>query len=98
LLLFVFIGVAAMWISRGLGGFIPNIAPSGPLLAALTFFSKLDYAIPPMVGVGALLVSGVLEWRDLISERPAWDVFIWYGGLVRMAEALGETGITKRFA
>ena len=25
-------------------------------------------------------------------------MFIWYGGLVRMAEALGETGITKRFA
>lgn len=97
----VFIGVAAMWIMRGLGGFIPDLAqafPSGRLLAALTYFSKLDYAIPPLMGVGALLISGVLEWRDLISERAAWDVFIWYGGLVRMAEALGETGITKRFA
>jgi DASS family divalent anion:Na+ symporter len=40
----------------------------------------------------------VLSWEDVISERAAWDVFIWYGGLVRMAEALGETGITKRFA
>ena len=33
-----------------------------------------------------------------LSERSAWDVFIWYGGLVQMAAALGETGITKRFA
>src|SRR5262249_1257828 len=33
-----------------------------------------------------------------ISERPAWDVFIWYGGLLRMAEALGQTGLTKKFA
>jgi DASS family divalent anion:Na+ symporter len=33
-----------------------------------------------------------------MSQRPAWDVFIWYGGLVRMADALGGTGITKRFA
>jgi DASS family divalent anion:Na+ symporter len=43
-------------------------------------------------------LSGVLDWEDVIRERSAWDVFIWYGGLVRMAEALGETGITKRFA
>jgi len=100
LLLTVFIVVAAMWIARGLGGFIPALAqvPSGRLIAALTYFSKLDYAIPPLVGVAALLMTGVLEWRDLISERGAWDVFIWYGGLVRMAEALGESGITKRFA
>jgi divalent anion:Na+ symporter, DASS family len=101
LLLTVFLIVAGMWISKGLGGFIPNsgqVLPSGRLLAALTYFSKLDYAIPPLMGVGALLLTGVLEWRDLISEHGAWDVFIWYGGLVRMAEALGETGITKRFA
>jgi DASS family divalent anion:Na+ symporter len=44
------------------------------------------------------LLTGVLSWSDVISETGAWDVFIWYGGLVRMAEALGETGITKRFA
>ena len=25
-------------------------------------------------------------------------MFIWYGGLIRMAEALGQTGLTKRFA
>ena len=37
-------------------------------------------------------------WNDIISERNAWDVFIWYGGLVRMAVALGETGLTQRFA
>src|SRR6266850_2250757 len=100
LLLIVFIVVAAMWIARGLGGFIPALAqvPSGRLNAALAYLSTLDYAIPPLMGVAALLMTGVLEWRDLITERGAWDVFIWYGGLVRMAEALGESGITKRFA
>lgn len=101
LLAAVFVVVAAMWITRGLSGFIPSVAqvvPSARLIGALTYFSTLDYAIPPLMGVGALLVSGVLEWSDLIGERGAWDVFIWYGGLVRTAEALGETGITKRFA
>ena len=58
----------------------------------------IHYAVVAMIGVAVLLLSRVLDWDDLMSQRPAWDVFIWYGGLVRMAEALGETGITKRFA
>ncbi|HEY3102928.1 MAG TPA: DASS family sodium-coupled anion symporter [Pyrinomonadaceae bacterium] len=100
-LFIVFVGVAALWITRGLSGLIPTIGhlvPSGRLIAALTYLSTLDYALPPMLGVAALLLARVLDWRDLVTEHGAWAVFIWYGGLVRMAEALGETGITKRFA
>ena len=63
-----------------------------------TALHGIDYAAVALLGVCVLLVSGVLSWEDLVSERAAWDVFIWYGGLVRMASALGETGITKRFA
>jgi DASS family divalent anion:Na+ symporter len=63
-----------------------------------TVFHGINYAVVALVGICVLLLSGVLTWEDAISERGAWDVFIWYGGLVRMAEALGETGITQRFA
>lgn len=63
-----------------------------------TAFHGINYAVVAMVGICVLLLTNVLDWDDVISERGAWDVFIWYGGLVRMAEALGETGITKRFA
>jgi len=100
-LLGVFIVVAVMWMIRGLAGALPSVAPAIPserLIEVLNYVSKLDYSIPPLIGVCALLLTGVLSWDDIISERGAWDVFIWYGGLVRMAEALGETGITKRFA
>ncbi len=63
-----------------------------------TIFHGINYAVVALVGICVLLLSGVLNWEDAISERGAWDVFIWYGGLVMMAEALGETGITQRFA
>lgn len=59
---------------------------------------SIDYSVVAMVGICVLLIGSVLDWADLIAERAAWDVFIWYGGMVRMAEALGETGITKKFA
>ena len=59
---------------------------------------SVDYSVVALVGICLLLLTGVLSWEDAIAERAAWDVFIWYGGMVRMAEALGETGITKKFA
>lgn len=63
-----------------------------------TALHGINYAVVALIGIAVLLLSGVLEWNDLTTERGAWDVFIWYGGLVRMAEALSETGITQRFA
>jgi divalent anion:Na+ symporter, DASS family len=59
---------------------------------------SIDPAVVALIGVCALLLTRVLEWSDLISERNAWDVFFWYGGLVQLARLLGETGITKVFA
>jgi DASS family divalent anion:Na+ symporter len=63
-----------------------------------TALHHINYAVVALLGISVLFISNVLTWDDITGERPAWDVFIWYGGLVRMAEALGETGITVKFA
>jgi DASS family divalent anion:Na+ symporter len=101
MLLLVFLIVAALWIIRGLSGWVPvvgQLIPSTRFMAVLSYISQLDYSVPPLLGVCALLITGVLDWEDIIGERHGWSVFIWYGGLVRLAEALGETGLTRRFA
>jgi DASS family divalent anion:Na+ symporter len=58
----------------------------------------MNYSIVGLLGVCILLLAGVLDWDDVLAERTAWDVFIWYGGLVMMAGALSDSGITRRFA
>ena len=58
----------------------------------------IDYSVVAILGLGALLVTGVLSWNDVVTERPAWDVFIWYGGLLQLAAVLSQTGITSWFA
>lgn len=63
-----------------------------------TAFHHIHYAAVALLGIGVLLLSGVLTWEDVCSERAAWDVFIWYGGLVLLAGALSDTGLTRRFA
>jgi DASS family divalent anion:Na+ symporter len=61
-------------------------------------FHSVDTSIVALLGVCLLLLTRVVEWKDLMGERNAWSVFIWYGGLVNMATELGNTGITKIFA
>lgn len=68
------------------------------LWGTTNWLHRIDYSVVALIGICILLFAKVLEWNDLMAERDAWDVFIWYGGMVRMAEALGETGITKKFA
>ncbi|HYM13351.1 MAG TPA: DASS family sodium-coupled anion symporter [Bryobacterales bacterium] len=51
-----------------------------------------------LLGACCLFLAGVLTWEDAISERAAWDVFIWYGGLSGLGEALNDFGVTTAFA
>lgn len=63
-----------------------------------TAWHHIPYTVVALLGVSALLLTNVLSWEDVLSDRQAWDTFIWYGGLVHMAESLGESGVTRQFA
>jgi DASS family divalent anion:Na+ symporter len=58
----------------------------------------LRIEVTALLGSMVLLVAGVLDWEDVKSERAAWDIFVWYGGLLRLGRALGEAGVTTEFA
>jgi DASS family divalent anion:Na+ symporter len=49
-------------------------------------------------GLSLLLLTGVLEWADLLDERGAWDSLIWFGGVVMLAEQFAKAGFPKAFA
>lgn len=46
-----------------------------------------------MLGLSILLVMGVLDWDDCLSEKSAWDTFAWFAVVVGMAEQLTALGI-----
>ena len=58
----------------------------------------MPVTLTALCGACALFLTGVLTWDDAVSERHAWDVFIWYGGVVRLGQALNDYGITRAFA
>ena len=58
----------------------------------------IDITVTALFGSAVLLVTGVLKWEDVKSERAAWDIFVWYGGLLRLGKALNDAGVTSEFA
>jgi DASS family divalent anion:Na+ symporter len=63
-----------------------------------TVFHGLDVTMVALVGLGVLLVTGTMSWQTAASERSAWDVFVWYGGMLRMGQLLNDTGSTRVLA
>ena len=58
----------------------------------------IDITVTALCGASPCSLTGVLNWEDVKSERAAWDIFIWYGGLLRLGKALNDTGVTTEFA
>lgn len=61
-------------------------------------WTGIDITVAALLGSMVLLVTGVLQWEHIISEHAAWDIFLWYGGLLRLGKALNENGVTETFA
>lgn len=40
----------------------------------------------------AMILTGILKWDDILSNKPAWNVLVWFGTLVTLAGGLNNTG------
>jgi len=58
----------------------------------------LDPTTTAFVGLGALLLTGVLDWEDVLKEKSAWDTIVWFSALVMMATYLSKLGLIAWFS
>jgi DASS family divalent anion:Na+ symporter len=68
------------------------------LLWSTSQFTKIDATVVAMLGVVVMLFSKVLEWKDVLEEKGAWDTMIWMGSLVTLADFLSKLGFIPWFA
>jgi DASS family divalent anion:Na+ symporter len=61
-------------------------------------WNKLNATLVALMGVSIMLLTGVISWEDVLTEKGAWDALIWFGGLVMMATQLNTLGLMKWFA
>lgn len=58
------------------------------------------YIDAAMVGysvVAIMLVSNIITWDDIISNKSAWSVFFWLASLITLATGLNDTGFIPWF-
>ncbi len=58
----------------------------------------LDPTTTAFIGLGALLLTGVLDWEDVLKEKSAWDTIVWFSALVMMATYLSKLGLIAWFS
>ncbi len=71
------------------------------LLLALWIFGArfgLHSTTTAMIGLVVLLLTGVLTWDDILSEKGAWDTLVWFSALVMMASFLTQLGLIPWFS
>jgi DASS family divalent anion:Na+ symporter len=58
----------------------------------------LDPTVVAFVGLFVLIITGTIDWDDVLSEKSAWDTLVWFGALIMLAEQLNKQGVIAWFA
>ena len=53
----------------------------------------VDSTITAISIVSIMILSGIISWDDLLSDKAAFNVFIWFATLVALADGLKKVGI-----
>lgn len=61
-------------------------------------WTGLDATAVALSGVCLMIISNVINWQDVQSEKGAWDILVWLGVMICMADKLNKLGLFKWFA
>ncbi|QEZ46581.1 anion permease [Cupriavidus oxalaticus] len=48
--------------------------------------------------IALMLVTGVVTWDEMLSNKQAWNTLAWFATLIALADGLSRTGFVKWFA
>ena len=70
------------------------------LALALWIFAseQLSPATVALIALCLMFVSGLITWSDMLEDKDAWKVLVWFGTLLTLAEGLNKVGFLKWFA
>jgi di/tricarboxylate transporter len=59
---------------------------------------KIDAVTAAIIGLTALLTTGVVTWKECLAEGTAWDTLVWFAALIAMAGYLNKYGLIAWFS
>lgn len=51
-----------------------------------------------LVVIALMLVTNVVTWEEILANKAAWNVLVWFATLVTLANGLNQVGFVKWFA
>lgn len=51
-----------------------------------------------LVIIALMLVTNVVTWEEILANKAAWNVLVWFATLVTLANGLNQVGFVKWFA
>jgi L-tartrate/succinate antiporter len=68
-------------------------------LACWIFAGKLiDPTAVAFAAIALMVVLGVVAWDDVLANKAAWNVLVWFATLVALADGLNRVGFVTWFA
>ncbi len=69
-------------------------------LISLPYFNTnfINATTVVLVGVTLMIVTGVVTWEEILANRSAWNVLVWFATLVTLASGLSTVGFVGWFA
>lgn len=54
--------------------------------------TKIDSTAVALALLSLSLLTGVITWEKVLASKSAWSTFIWYGGIISLANGLNKAG------
>lgn len=74
------------------------LAVLGWMFGSSITFVNLNMQVVGFLFLALVLLSGILDWNDVIGAKGAWSIFVWYGAFYGVAAALASAGFYKWLA
>jgi L-tartrate/succinate antiporter len=79
-----------------------ELVMAGLAVSALSLWifagQRFDATLVALLVVVAMLLTSVITWNELLENKQAWNMLLWFGTLVALADGLKMVGFLKWFA
>lgn len=55
-------------------------------------YLKLNATLSALAVLSLMIIVNILDWDDILSNKPAWNVLVWFGTLVTLSAGLNNVG------
>lgn len=69
-------------------------------LIELPYFGKdfINATTVVLVVIALMLVTNLVTWDDILSNKGAWNILVWFATLITLANGLNQVGFVRWFA